>query len=337
MSRKVLGWLALPLVLAISWLQFSNWSQMHEDNLHILMDATTSVLHGTPHWRAYQNRVLSPVLVQGLTWLTGQSLAFFVQLMLLVLNGALYVLVLRRTAQPLLALLGVAACAMLWVLEQHYWSYSWDFTEAACWLTLAALAVSARGPVPVLLTIVVSAFNRESALFMTLYPLCMGVCLYRQDPAASRRWLLSGGLAVVLTVLIVEGLRKLLFDYSSLTGVGADLDHATFENHINLMRNLTVLKAMVKQPSALLFIFVFYAVAWFHVIWTAWQRRSFQVASLAFAAAMCMASLLVFGLLNELRLYQPFNWCLIFLLLVSGAARVSSGPAPAEALPVRGE
>lgn len=316
-SRSWLFVLSALCVMVLAQWQFSSWQQTHAENIDQLIDAARGVLSGTPHWRAYQNRILSPALVHAMGWFSYQPMTLFVQYALFALNAALFLLVWRRTGHHLLGVLAVAACGLLWILEHHRWSYTWDFTEAACWLALSWMAINRASLKAVLMLIVVSAFNRESALFMCLYPLVCGALLLRQDAAQGRRWIKGGVLALVAVLLVTEGLRKLLFGYSSLSGVGVDASHAVFENHINLAINLRLLATMVEQASPILFILAFYGVSMLWFIQVGISRRAPQLVGLGVALLLYFASLLVFGLLNELRLYQPLNWCLAYLLLTS--------------------
>lgn len=316
-SRSWLFILSALFVLVLAQWQFSSWQQTHAENLDQLIDAARGVLSGTPHWRAYQNRILSPALVHVMGWFTYQPMTLFVQGAIYGLNAALFLMIWRKTGHSLLAVLAVAACGLLWMLEHHRWSYTWDFTEAACWLALSWMALNGASLKAVQILILVSAFNRESALFMSLYPLVCGAMLLKQDAAEGRRWIKGGVLSFLVVLLVTEGLRKLLFGYSSLSGVGVDASHAVFENHINLAINLRLLGTMVEQASPILFILVFYGVSMLWLIQLGLSRRAPRLLGLGVALLAYFASLLVFGLLNELRLYQPLNWCLAFLLLAS--------------------
>ncbi|HEX5357049.1 MAG TPA: hypothetical protein VFW93_12570, partial [Aquabacterium sp.] len=167
--------LSAMFVLLLAQFQFTNWMEVHNDSLQALNEATDGVLKGTPHWRAYQNRVLSPAIVYVLGWFTWHPMTLFVQGAIILLDAALFVLVLRRTGSHLLALLVLMACTLLWVLEQHYWSYTWDFAEAAGWLALSWLALEGGTLRRILIVVAISAFNRESAMFMALFPIITGM------------------------------------------------------------------------------------------------------------------------------------------------------------------
>mgnify|MGYP000361353159 FL=1 len=71
---KLLG---LLFVLVISYFQFKNWVLIHEENMQAVIGAAYGVFDGTPHWRAFQNRIFSPGLVYALGFISDRPFMLF--------------------------------------------------------------------------------------------------------------------------------------------------------------------------------------------------------------------------------------------------------------------
>jgi len=324
LSGKAATILSLLLVALIARLQFNNWAIAHHGNLSYLVDAAQGVLEGTPHWRAFQNRLLSPALVHMLGWVSSQPLLLFTQLWMLALNVGLFCMVRHLTRSHLLGLLAVVGAALMWVLEPHNSSYTWDLTEAACLLVLAFFATR---PVPLawmLALFVVAAFNRESAVFIGLYLMVCGVMMWACKQTQASRTMLWGVVLASVSVVLTEVLRKTLFTTSALRGVGDDAAHAVFENHIHIGHNVALLQDLVHQASPLLFILALYGMSLLVVIQRGLVRQDARLVGAGVSLAAYLASLGVFGVLDELRLYQPLNWCLPLLLIASLVPRAAA-------------
>lgn len=316
--------MSLLLVALIARLQFNNWAIAHHDNLQYLVDAAQGVLQGTPHWRAFQNRLLSPALVHMLGWVSSQPLLLFTQLWMLALNLSLFWMVRHLTRSHLLGLLAVVCAALLWILEPHNSSYTWDLTEAACLLVLAFFATRPVPPAWMFALFTVAAFNRESAVFIGLYLIVCGLMMRTYKQAQASRTMVWGVALASVSVVLTEVLRKALFNYSALTGVGHDAAHAVFENHIHLASNVQLLKTLLHQASPLLFILALYGMSLLVVIQRGLARQDARLIGAGVSLAAYLASLGVFGVLDELRLYQPLNWCLPLLVIASLQPRAAA-------------
>ncbi len=169
---KLLG---LLFVLVISYFQFKNWVLIHEENMQAVIGAAYGVFDGTPHWRAFQNRIFSPGLVYALGFISDKPFILFMAGGIFALNCLLYGLVVHLTGNIARALLAVQGAVLMWIFQHHYWFYSWDLTEALCLLlfTYAALTEKMnRGALAVL--ILVSMLNKETAVLIGVYFMVRG-------------------------------------------------------------------------------------------------------------------------------------------------------------------
>jgi hypothetical protein len=317
--------LSLLAVLLIAYLQYRHWGGSHGENMHVLVDAYEGVLNGTPHWRAYQNRLLSPALVHALGWVSSEPYALFVQIWMVVLDLGLFFMLHHLTRDVLKSLLAVLAGALLWTLETHYWSYPWDFTEAGFLLALAWLAVEGKSLRWLLGLFVIALLNRESAVYLAVYMVATGAATKVYGQGTGKQMMVWGVALAVVGLAWTEALRNLLFDYSSLAGVQADLQHVGFGNHFHLGRNIQIAKQLLREAPPLLFILLGYGCALLIVLVRGIERRHAPLTGMAVALLAYLLSLPVFGLLHEGRIYQPFNWCLPFMVLFAFGAKPVSG------------
>ncbi|HIV72435.1 MAG TPA: hypothetical protein H9903_15985 [Candidatus Aquabacterium excrementipullorum] len=306
--------LALALVL-LSLLEFGFWLATHHEaqRMQDLIDASQGVLQGTPHWRAYQNRLLGPALVDALRVLTAYPLHLYVLLMLGVANTAL-LLALRRLSpgEPPASRLTwkvMAISAVVWVLGKHRWSYPWDFLESLLLLAMAYLAFTKPERIGAfVLLFAVAILSRESALFIPVF-----MVLYT---VVSRRPLLGRPVlcAIVLVVLgtaFVQLTRSLLFVHSMSPGVGDDLAHASFGNHWQLAANGELLIRFVTKGKGAVPLVLMAALLSFYS-WAAvrlWRLRELGAFSFALTMVAYLLALIPFAVLTETRIYQPMAWC----------------------------
>ncbi len=158
--------ISVLVILMVSYGQYISWKLTHQDHIGDLMAASDGVLNGTPHWRAFQNRLLAPTLVWLLSTFHHHPFMIFVGISLVGLNFCLFYMVKNHTKNNGYAFLSLILVSIFWVFLQDFWSYPWDFLEAFCLLFLAYSAIIESGISPVLIVFMVSLFNRESSVFL---------------------------------------------------------------------------------------------------------------------------------------------------------------------------
>ncbi len=319
---KLLG---LLFVLVISYFQFKNWVLIHEENMQAVIGAAYGVFDGTPHWRAFQNRIFSPGLVYVLGFISDKPFILFMAAGIFALNAVLYGLVLHLTGSIARALLAVQGAVLMWIFQHHYWFYSWDLTEALCLLlfTYAALTEKMnRGALIVL--ILVSMLNKETAVLIGVYFMVRGAAERWAGRPINYKMIGQGVALAVASVIVTEALRHYLFKFSSLDGVGRDVEHATFGNHFNYAKNWETLMHFVQRPSAFFLIIVFYVTALISLVAHAIKVRKASLIGLSAALTGYALALWVFGVIDEYRIYQPLMWC-VALLLVGINRRTTAG------------
>lgn len=311
---KLLG---LLLVLVISYFQFKNWVLIHEENMQAVIGAAYGVFDGTPHWRAFQNRIFSPGLVYALGFISDKPFILFMAAGIFALNCVLYGLVLRLTGSVARAVLAVQGAVLMWIFQHHFWFYSWDLTEALCLLLFTYAALTEKMNRVVLAALVlVSMLNKETAVLIGVYFMVRGAAEKWAGRPINYRMIGQGAALSIASLIVTEALRHYLFKFSSLDGVGHDVEHAAFGNHFNHAKNWETLMRFVQRPSAFFLIIVFYVTALISLAAQAIKARNTSLMGLSAALAGYALALWVFGVIDEYRIYQPLMWC-VALLLVS--------------------
>ena len=156
----------------LSLLEFRALDLVGGRNLPAEIEATTGLIAGHPYWKAYQNRLLGPSLVEGTARLTGLGRAGVYQgwcFALLYAANALAGWLFRRA--PGGAWAWVAAYAGSFVAWQDpEWSYLWDYVDLTTGLLFAWAVVVGRWNLwQYAALFAVELANRESAQFIALW------------------------------------------------------------------------------------------------------------------------------------------------------------------------
>lgn len=308
-------------VLILSYFQFRSWQVFHDDNMHELIRSSFGVVDGTPHWRAFQNRVFAPYLISALGWVSSEPFFLFMKACFAVLNVSLYGMVLKYTGSNGRALMAVLGAILMWLFQQHTWCYTWDMAEAVCALFLTWFAMQGRFNVWVVALIVVSLFNKETAASIGVFFIAHGLAKGFVAPQGGGergkvdvKEVAAGAALTVLSVVLTEVLRHALFKSSGLDGIGLDEAHAAFGNHWKLTDNGHFFMDDVRKPSAFMFIVLFYLTAMGAFVVGTFKSRQPHMIGLSMAWFSYAVALLLWGLLVEFRIFQPLMWTLVLLM-----------------------
>lgn len=278
-----------------------------------LTELSFGVLSGTSKWLAFQNRLLGPVLV-GLLKLTGISnitaLKLFVLLVLLIQNFLLFYLFIYSKASKKEGLSAVLIFSLMFLFIQEYRLYVWDFVDILIF-TLFAWGIfnkkSLRYFLPLFL---IAIFNRESALFISLYIVIDSfddeTPFLKNFKLQSKQQFIFGVLLTIIGLLIIVSIRNLsiLDQPKYFTGQWQDW----YGNHFHLFKNLYAL--FIGNFSD------------FHIL-----NSTFLLGSLAYVVSfitrqwkavliyiVMLTNILIFGIVNETRLYAILLPFLVFFI-----------------------
>jgi hypothetical protein len=335
-ARLIGGSLAILLALA----QFRLIVIVFGADYGRAIQAARGVVEGTPHWRVYQGRVLSPYTIEGLSAVfPGFSAAHvFFSIALLAIAGWLAWRLGERLAArrgAVLALVGLHAVFAL--LLARPWLYAWDYVDVVVFLVFVDFVIQGRRWPWFAGLFAVGVLNHEVALFVALWMIADPVtrwALGRRGTIApapfDRGMALAGAGCLVAGMTAVEGLRRALLveEIGPKIFVDAPPD-AGSAFHFRLGDNLRELGELFTRWDygmpivipALLVLVVLVAVALA-------ARDARRYAGLAVTHVALIGSLLAFGLLHETRIYV-----VLIPILVAGAVVLTAGPGPDPAPP----
>jgi len=202
-------------------------------------EAVFGVLAGTPHWRAYQNRLLGPQLVRGLQIVLGLddvgSLTAFFWLAVIARTSAVFLLFKKLSGRFVAAAICAAGVSLLTTCCLSFWVYPWDYLDAI-FVCGMLLGISRGFKWPAWLALVaLGLWNRETALLLPLWLVIDAM------PAGSRldvRKLSAGSILLALGVAIVFWLRRTLFVHRLDAALDPlDTGHLAIANHLMLAQN----------------------------------------------------------------------------------------------------
>ena len=162
-------------VVALSLLEFRAVELVQGSRLPEQVETTAALLAGHPYWKAYQNRLLGPVVVSTTARWTGLPTANVYQgfcFVTLCVANALAGSLLRRPGGPPGSAwgYGIAYAGLFVAFQDSLWLYLWDYVDLATLLLFAwAVVVGEWSLWLFALLFVVELANRESAEFIALW------------------------------------------------------------------------------------------------------------------------------------------------------------------------
>jgi hypothetical protein len=318
----VITW-ASAVVLALA--QFRLIAFVFGDQYERCVAAAQGVTSGRPHWRIYQSRVLSPYLVDALSHVTPSFLSAHVlfSLLALAVAGVLAARIGERVAGARGGLLAMFVFhAVFAMLLARPWIYAWDFVDAIVFLLFVDFVLASR-PWPWFVALsALGSLNHEVALYISAWLVADPAIrwwLGRRDgarfawkPAAAGVVCFAAMLVVVELVrsaLLVEAIGPKMFP-DAPPDIGSSFYFA-------LPHNLTILRGIFTHfDYGMPFVIPCFLVAAIAIAaWLA-RRDPARFGALALTYVLVIASLLVFGVLVETRIY-----IVLIPLVVLGAVR----------------
>lgn len=339
-------WQALPARAWLGWavltgLELRLLMLLHAQHWRDQAMAAWGVTIGQPHWRVYQNRLGGPMLARVVSdlgdWNPGVGL-FGALLILIGLRNAFVLLSaaqLAGSARGGLRAMALTAAGTL-ALSDPDWVYLWDYTDLLVFSGVAWLVLAGRGPRAWLGWLLAAAVCKESVLFVALGLGLTGLVRQRGQRLEwglhDRQRLLAGAVAGLGGALLVEYLRSALLVKETMTQA-AHQAGATYSGvaHLVVLANLEQLgKNLVAPTFGQNWLVTALVVAVPVILWRLRRRLTAPMAILAVLLAAMYLSMVLFGVVNETRLYTALVPLAVYLDL---ALQRSAPPAADASLP----
>jgi hypothetical protein len=299
-----LGVVTLLLCVAgCTWIEYVFWARKHVSNMDMLLSASDGVLSGMPHWRAFQNRLLGPYLLDAFRYVSQNPFNEFAKVFLLLENFVLCACAYLLTRKVSVTVIALVASTVLWVRCIHYFSYPWDFTESLMLTLLFLFAIRSERVLPFVGLFVLFVLSRESCIFIGLFLILRGVSPLVFGQRIAVRPLMWGAGLTLMSVAITELLRKILFKASILPGVGADALHERFENHFHHLHNASLFLSGTKVSIMYAMIMVVFLAC----AYVGYREKAKNLLAIGITMTLYTLSISIFGILEEVRLYQPLT------------------------------
>ena len=174
----------------LSLLEFRVITVIHGGHLQSHLDTAIGNLTGHPDWKAFQNRILGPALVVGLSKVShlpfGVCYKVFCFAMLCVTNSVCYLLCYKQAGRVDTAwAYTVAYAAMFVFFQDNNALYLWDYVDFTTMMVFAWMVMFGEYALwQIAALYLVELLNRESAQFIALWIVLDSVQFTK--PAASR-------------------------------------------------------------------------------------------------------------------------------------------------------
>ena len=281
---------------------------IHYPNADSLVDAAFGVVEGRPHWLAYQNRLLGPYTIFGISELFGLSLKtswLIYNAIALQIFCVLFFWILRRERISIRdSFLYLITIIFSYLTLQHFWFYAWDSIDSIIFTLFAYGIFKAYSIRFFLVLFIVGILNRESALFIALY-LILDAFIFPKGLFSLKlhnlKSLAIGITSLISGIIYTQYIRNLLFiSKSDLTGGGRDAEHELIGNHIHLLGNIKTLVINFTNSNFIVSISLITTFLYFIMSYRRMCDRQLKVLIIALAM---FANILMFGLVNETRIH----------------------------------
>lgn len=300
-----------------------------------LGDAAQGVISGHPHWRAYQNRLLGPYLVWGIGHLLPSftsALKVFTAVSLIGHNILLYILLRAvnlgwRVAIMAVGLWSVTAIMML----DRYWLYTWDLLDISVFAVAAWTLSFGRSPAILLVVFPIALLNRESALLLPITYVLAHIARKSDGtkPGAKSgvtplpRVFAVAGILMAVGVLFIEQSRARLFiertEVANFNGTTVLGNLVVLDDNIRAMMFIDV----PPMTAACLVLFYLSVVA---MAALALRTADNSVRAVVLFFFVQVSAVLVFGHVDETRVWLPLISTVIMAFLAAGLATRFSRP-----------
>lgn len=316
MHNRAINIVYIFIIGFISLSVFKVLMQVHDGHFEALVHAALGVIEGKPHWIAYQNRLLGPYIVYFISIIGFSfhvSLKIYILSMVFLQNFLLFFLIRQMNVKHKESLVWVILYSFAFILVQHDWFYTWDSIDAIIFTLFAWGIFKTKSVYYFIGLFCVALLNRESALFVALY---IAIDAFNFKSAkkfyfVSLKKLVVGTFLILLGLVYTKAVRHYLF--VSKPDGQPDTSHELIGNHIYLSQNFFNLFFYNAYSTDIInSVFIITSVLYYSFFVKTYLDSQIK-ALLIFLAII--VNILIFGLINETRMFITLIPFVIFLLI----------------------
>ena len=315
------------ILLFISLCGYKVIAQIYSPYWQDLSDTASGVVTGHPQWIAYQNRLLGPYLVNLISaiGLSNVSAVKVFSLLTITIQNFVFFGLLAKTGIPFRkSVLYVVFYSFVFICIQDYGFYTWDSIDAILFTLFAWGIFQGKSTTYFIYLFLVAIINRESALFISLYLVIDSFQINNMKiHLSSKSKLAIGSFLTISGVIYTKLIRDYLF-ISQPNGF-SDSAHAQIGNQIHFYKNILDLffnnLTSINILNSILIIGSVIYLAYFIKHYTDRQLKAFVV------FIILVVNILIFGLINETRMYIILVPFLIFFQIEVGESKPDTDAA----------
>lgn len=279
---------------------------MHQGvNFSAMTDAAYGVIEGKPHWLAYQNRLLGPYLVLGISIIGcsyASALEVFSCLLIILECIVLLHLMLKINISRKQSVLYLVVFLFAFLTLQDFWFYSWDSIDLLIFTFFSFGIIERKNINYFLILFLIALLNRESALFIAAYLMLDAFMIdikKRIVEFSKPKQFAFGSLLLLIDLVYIKMSRHLLF-VSKPDGM-PDTEHELIGNHINLLNNIKDIFFNNLFNSKIIFsVAIIFCVTYFTYNIKYYSDSGFKCFIMLI---ILIFNILIFGIFNETRMH----------------------------------
>jgi hypothetical protein len=319
------------LVGALGILIFNQYSFRYRDTFPRLIELSQGIPAGVSPWLAFQNRLLGPWIVNGLSFVLGspmRGILFFYLVALCTQSYCIYFLLNNLTSSKNIAIKGTLVFSLLLLgYQDPNFYYPWDPIEGIIFSIFSYLALRKNPSLLILLLLfIIASLNRESSLYIAFFIFLLGFNFSKNFPYIKLHsyWhMLIGSSALLAGIVYTKSIRTFLF--KSQPDGTLDITNQAIGNHFHLGANLKALlytnfsgnlNGTMTAANSIWIIGSIIFIVWL----VARAKTDFSIlVRILLIYLVMVSSILMFGLINETRIFFPlfivfiFMYCRFFL------------------------
>jgi len=293
-------------VTLIAICSFKILMTLHLPNVDTLTNSAISVIDGRPQWKAFQNRLLGPYSIYGISNIIGVSFRtawFIYNAITLQIFCVLIFWILRNEGFSLKdAFTYLVVLLFAFLTLQNPWLYAWDNLDLIIFTCFTYGIIKSYSFSFFLVIFFIGVLNRESALFISVY-LMLNAFKFSKGglpiKLTNYKSLISGLVMLVCGIIYTQFIRNLFF--LSNTEGKPDLDHELIGNHIYFLGNLeNIFFTNFTNHHFLITILIFSLFAYFIRNFRSMYDREIK---LLIMSLFIFVNILIFGVFNETRMH----------------------------------
>jgi hypothetical protein len=307
---------------------------IHLQNINGNVAGAYGVIEGKPYWLTFQNRLIGPYSVLGISTLLSISFKgawVIYHALTLEIFCILIFWILRREALSPKDAFGYLIYVMFAFLAlQHYWFFTWDSIDLILFTIFAYGIIKSYSIGFFLALFFIGILNRESALFIGIYLMLDSLQFTKREylpKLVSLKKLIIGLWILISGVVYIRFIRNLLFVGNS--GKPTVTVPELAGNQFHLLENLKNIFfydfANINYLQGHLYYFVSIStLVLFGYFFTRYKRMNDRQIKLYLMSLIILTNIMVFGVVSESRLYFILIPFFLFLWLSASYKMKSS-------------